>query len=144
MHPETLFSISSALAMLGWLLLIIAPRWRWTQRIIVSGFLVLLLAAEYTLLILLFFGDAEGGFDSLSQVSQLFENDWVLLAGWVHYLAFDLWVGCWEVSNAQKMGISHFAVIPCLLLTFFLGPVGLLLYFIVRAFFTKQVYHENF
>lgn len=144
MYPETIFSASNTLAMLAWLFLILVPHWRWTKRIILSGFIVLLLAAEYTLLIFLFFGETEGGFGSLSQVSQLFENHWALLAGWVHYLAFDLWIGSWEVSNAQKAGVPHFAVIPCLLLTFFFGPIGLLLYFIVRAVFTKRVYHENF
>lgn len=144
MNPETLFSMSNTLAMLGWLLLIIAPRWQWTKRLVLSGAFILILATEYTLLIILFFGETEGGFGTLNQVAQLFENPWALLAGWVHYLAFDLFIGSWEVSNAQKMGINHFLVVPCLLLTFFLGPVGLLLYFIIRTVTTKRIRHENF
>ncbi len=80
----------------------------------------------------------------MRQVSQLFENPVVLLAGWIHYLAFDLWVGCWELTNAQKLGINHFLVIPCLFLTFMFGPIGLLLYFIIRAMVTKKLSHENF
>src|SRR5690606_20592697 len=115
MNPETLFSMSSTLAMLGWLLLIIAPRWQWTKYLVLSGALVLILAAAYTLLIILFFGTSEGGFGNLRQVAKLFEDPWVLLAGWIHYLAFDLFVGSWEVSDAQKTGINHFLVIPCLL-----------------------------
>jgi hypothetical protein len=144
MNPETLFSMSNTLAMLGWLLLIMAPRWQWTKHLVLSGVFILILATEYTLLIILFFGATEGGFGTLNQVAQLFENPWALLAGWVHYLAFDLFVGSWEVSNAQKIGINHFLVIPCLLLTFFLGPIGLLLYFVVRTVVTKNLRHENF
>ena len=64
---------------------------------------------------------------------KLFRNEWLVLAGWIHYLAFDLFVGAWEVRDSQDRGISHFLVIPCLLLTFFLGPIGLLLYFTVRS-----------
>lgn len=144
MNPEVLFSISNTVAMLGWLLLIVAPRWQWTKHLVFSGAFILLFATEYTLLILIFFGETEGGFSALSQVAQLFENPWALLAGWVHYLAFDLFVGSWEVSNAQKMGINHFLVIPCLLLTFFFGPIGLLLYLTIRSVATKKLRHENF
>lgn len=57
----------------------------------------------------------------------------MLLAGWVHYLAFDLFVGTWEVQDAVKNSVSHLLVIPCLLLTFLFGPIGLLSYFAVRT-----------
>ena len=66
-------------------------------------------------------------------VAKLFSNRWLLLAGWIHYLAFDLFIGAWEVRDAQDLGISHFIVIPCLLLTFLFGPAGLLLYFVIRV-----------
>jgi membrane protein required for beta-lactamase induction len=67
-----------------------------------------------------------------------------LVAGWVHYLAFDLFVGNWMLINGRKHNVSHLALIPCLFFTFMLGPVGLLLYFIVRAIKTKKALHENF
>jgi hypothetical protein len=66
-------------------------------------------------------------------VAALFENHWLLLAGWVHYLAFDLFIGSWEVRDAAKNGIAHWMVIPCLVLTFLFGPIGLLLYFLLRV-----------
>ncbi len=63
----------------------------------------------------------------------LFSNRWVLLAGWIHYLCFDLFIGSWQVRDAAANNISHWLVIPCLFLTFMFGPVGLLLYFALRT-----------
>jgi len=63
---------------------------------------------------------------------KLFTNQWATLAGWIHYLAFDLFVGSWEVKDSQSRGISHWFVIPCVILTFLLGPIGFLLYHILR------------
>jgi len=54
------------------------------------------------------------------------------LAGWVHYLAFDLFIGSWEVRDANRHGIPPWAIIPSLILTFLFGPMGLLLYFLIR------------
>ena len=76
---------------------------------------------------------SDGGFGSLPEVSALFANQWLLLAGWIHYLAFDLFVGSWEVRDAAERNISHWLMIPCLVLTFLFGPVGLLTYFALRS-----------
>ena len=85
MHPETLFSASGKLAMAGWALLVFAPRWRWSQRI-ASAIIPLALATVYLVLIVLYFAKSPGGFGALAQVTQLFQNPWLLLAGWIHYL----------------------------------------------------------
>ncbi|MGB7207053.1 MAG: ABA4-like family protein [Pyrinomonadaceae bacterium] len=138
MKAEQIFSIANLLAMLSWLLIIILPRWRFTAKIVLNGAIPLLLSAAYLVLIVLFFGKAEGGFDSLANVMKLFTNEWAVLAGWIHYLAFDLFVGSWEVKDAQTNGISHWFVIPCLILTFLLGPIGFLLYNILRLFLAKK------
>ena len=132
MNAETIFSIANLVALVGWLLLIFAPRWKWTQKIVASGAVSLLLSVAYLVLIVLFFGKAEGGFGSLADVMKLFSNPYAALAGWIHYLAFDLFVGSWEVRDAGKRGISHWFVMPCLVLTFLLGPIGFLLYHILR------------
>jgi hypothetical protein len=132
MSPETIFSICSALVMPGWLLLVFAPRWRWTARFIAACALPLALAVVYLFLVAAHFGRSEGGFGSLADVGLLFRNPHNLLAGWIHYLAFDLFIGAWEVRDAQASGIHHLLVVPCLALTFLLGPVGLLLYFLLR------------
>jgi hypothetical protein len=124
---ETVFSTCGTLAMLGWLLLIVLPRWRWTQA--VSGAAVpLIIAVVYLVLIGRFMPGATGGFGSLAEVSALFSQPGLLLAGWVHYLAFDLFIGSWEVRDATRHGVPHLLVIPCLILTFLLGPIGLLAY----------------
>ncbi|HEY8563592.1 MAG TPA: ABA4-like family protein [Pyrinomonadaceae bacterium] len=138
MKAEQIFSIANSLALLSWLVLIIAPRWSPTRKIIRSGAVPLLLSAAYLILIVLFFGAAEGGFGSLPEVMRLFTNEWAALAGWIHYLAFDLLVGIWEVRDAEERGISHWFVIPCLVLTFLLGPIGFLLYFALRFFTAKK------
>jgi len=79
-------------------------------------------------------GLPEGGdFGSLGAIMRAFQEPWVMLAGWLHYLAFDLFVGCWEVRDAQRLEIPHLLVVPCLVLTLMLGPVGLLLYAAIRA-----------
>jgi len=75
----------------------------------------------------------EGGFGSLAEVARLFANPWLLLAGWTHYLAFDLFVGSWEVRDARERGVPHLLVIPCLALTLMFGPAGWLLYVAVRT-----------
>ena len=138
MKAEQIFSIASSIAMISWIILVIAPRWIVTRKIILSGVIPLLLSVAYLILIVLFFGSSEGGFGTLADVMKLFTNEWVALAGWIHYLAFDLFVGIWEMKDAQEKGISHWFVIPCLFLTFMLGPVGFLLYCVLRFFLAKK------
>ena len=132
MSPETIFRLCSWFVIPGWLLLVVAPRWKWTGRLIASCVVPVPLACVYLYLIVTQFGKSPGGFGSLAQVSLLFSNPYALLAGWIHYLAFDIFIGSWEVRDAQRLRIPHLAVVPCLLLTFFFGPIGLLLYFVLR------------
>lgn len=133
-RAETIFSIANSLAFAAWLLLIAAPRWSLTTKLIHRGVIPLLLATAYLVLIVTTFGGAEGDFFSLAGVMSLFRDQWAALSGWIHYLTFDLFIGAWESRDAQERGISHWLLIPCLLLTFFFGPIGLLLYHIVRFF----------
>jgi len=137
MKAEQIFSIASLIAMISWLLLVIAPRWVFTRKVVLSGAIPLLLSVAYLVLIAVFFGSSIGGFSSLAGVMKLFTYEWMVLAGWIHYLAFDLLVGVWEVKDAQAKNISHWFVIPCLILTFMLGPIGFLLYSILRLFLAK-------
>ena len=138
MKAEQIFSIANLIAMIGWIILVIAPRWIVTRKVVLSGAIPLLLSGAYLILIILFFGKSEGGFGSLADVMKLFTNEWATLAGWINYLAFDLFVGTWEVKDAQERKISHWFVIPCLFLTFMLGPIGFLLYSILRFFLAKE------
>ncbi len=138
MNPEAVFSIVNTSALLSWLLLAVAPRWSWTKRIVWTA-APLLLSVAYLILVALFFGQAEGGFGTLADVMKLFTDKNAALAGWIHYLAFDLLVGSWEVKDAQERGVSHWFVVPCLFLTFMLGPIGFLSYNAVRLFAARGV-----
>jgi hypothetical protein len=140
MPLSQIFKISNTLAMIAWLLLIIAPRWKWTGRIII-GFIITLLCIVYIYMLVGSFEiDDFASFGNLTGVMQLFTNERVVLAGWVHYLAFDLMVGLFIVQNSVKNDISHILIILCLLLTFMLGPVGLFLYLLIRMMITKRYF----
>ncbi|ANM29820.1 membrane protein [Acidobacteria bacterium Mor1] len=139
MTPEQLFTIANTSVLPGWALLIFLPRWRWTARFVAPVLIPTLLALLYVYLIAGNLFGSEGGFRTLEGVAQLFRSPPLLLAGWVHYLAFDLFIGAWEVRDAQANGIPHLLVIPCLLGTFMLGPAGLLLYLILRATMRRRL-----
>jgi len=135
MSDAAVFKIANLCAMLSWIALAVQPR----RVAPVLRFAVpSVFAMLYIWLISTSLPSAEGGFDSLEHVKLLFTNDRAVLAGWVHYLAFDLFIGCWEVLDAQERGIRHVFVIPCLFLTFMFGPAGLLLYLALRTQQTRR------
>lgn len=135
--PAQLFSLANLLAITGWVLLAAFPRRRWAA--LASQWLVPgLLAALYVTIVAFAWGRTPGGFSSLGAVAQLFENPWMLLAGWVHYLAFDLLIGNWIACDARERGIAHVGVLPLLLLTFMFGPAGWLSYLGVRALAARR------
>jgi hypothetical protein len=133
MSPEQVFSIAGAIALPSWLLLAALPRRRWVTEVATGRIVPALFAVLYLGIIVSAFGHATGGFSTLAAVSALFANPWLLLAGWVHYLAFDLLIGTWEVRDAQERGIPHLVVVPCLFLTFMFGPAGWLVYVTLRS-----------
>ena len=125
--PDLHFGLGNALALACWLALAASPpSRRWTPMVwAVTGRAVpLLLALAYLGLMVVHRGS--GGFGSLAEVRQLFDRPGLLAAGWLHYLAFDLFVGTWIARRAGHLGLPHAWVLPCLLLTFLLGPLGLL------------------
>ena len=133
MTPDDLFGWAGPLAMAGWGVLILGPR-GWPLLDAVPRLAVpALLSALYTLLVLTRFAGAEGGFGSLAEVRTLFQNDWVLLAGWVHYLAFDLIVGGLLATRMDRAGVGRLVQAPVLVSTFLLGPVGVVLALLVEG-----------
>jgi hypothetical protein len=135
MSLEAIFSIASGLAMLGWLGLVFVPKWAPTRELIPSIVIPVMLALIYTFLMLSFRDQApaDGGFGTLAEVKALFTVDALLLAGWIHYLAFDLFVGAWIVRDSQVHQINHFLILPCLFFTLMAGPLGLLIYLVLRT-----------
>jgi hypothetical protein len=132
MPIETLFSLSSTLALAGWVALL-ASRFFPVLAERISGLAIpLLLSVAYAGLVLAFWRGAEGGFDTLDNVMRLFTAKEIALAGWIHYLAFDLFVGAWIVRTARAESIAFLLIVPCLLLTFLFGPVGFLVFSALR------------
>ena len=145
MSPDSVFQTCSTIAMVGWIvLLIISPFWSSFDKFLI-GIIITLLAIVYAWLIFQVFtpGDFEK-FSSLNGVMELFTDKTAVTAGWIHYLAIDLLTGIWIKKNAQKYNIHHFIVVPCLLVTFMLAPIGLLLYLLVRTIKTKQYFATNY
>ncbi len=132
-EPGEIFRIGNMIAFAGWVWLALAPRrFRlvfWVPQFLITG----LLSAAYATLIAVSFGKAEGGFGSLEQVKSLFANDHVLTAGWLHYLAFDLFVGCWIARQADAAGIHRLLQLPFFFATFMFGPIGFLLFILTRG-----------
>lgn len=129
MGADDLFGLASAAVLPGWAILVLAPRgrWVWLDRV-ASLILPLGLSALYAGLILTHFSGAEGGgFGSIAQVRALFADDWGLLAGWVHYLAFDLMIGAAMAHRMDRVGVSRLIQAPILVLIFLFGPLGALL-----------------
>lgn len=134
MTMEQVFSFCSTLSLIGWAGLVLAPRWPVTRDWAAPVIAPLTIGVVYIWLMTNNIGlaPADSGFGSLAEVTALFAVPELVLAGWIHYLAFDLFVGAWEVKDAQEEGIHHLAVIPCLALTLMAGPGGLVLYWIVK------------
>ena len=145
MSPDSVFQTCSTIAMVGWLvLLIISPFWSSFDKFLI-GIIITLFTIVYAWLIFQVFRPEDfEKFGSLNGVMELFTDKTAVTAGWVHYLAFDLLTGIWIKKNAQKYNIHHLILIPCLLLTFMLGPIGLLLYLLVRLIKTKQYFAANY
>ena len=132
MTPNQIFPIVNMIAAGAWVLLAVLPRRRRAAE--VAGMAVpALLAAVYIAIMVTKWAGSTGGFSSLPAVATLFGNPWLLLAGWTHYLAFDLLVGGWEVRDARQREIPHLLVLPCLALTFLFGPAGWMLYMALRT-----------
>ena len=144
MDADQLFTYCNIFALIGWIILLLSPYVKYAMIIIQKGMIPIALSLIYLYLILTYFGEADGNFSSLDGVKLLFTSDYAVLAGWVHYLAFDLWVGSWEVGDSIKNKIPFWIVIPCLLLTFIFGPIGLLTYLLIRSNINRRVSHENF
>jgi len=138
MDMETLFTVCNFAPIPLWLLLVFAPGWKGTGIIVHSMVIPMVLAVVYLVLMAQALADTAGDFNSLAGVRELFSADEALLAGWVHYLVFDLFVGAWEVRDARRLGIQHLLVVPCLFFTLMAGPVGLLMYFALRWVLRKQ------
>ncbi len=140
MEAATLFDLCSKFVMIPWLMLALLPRWEWTRKLIFHAWIPMLLGVAYLVAFYHAWPSPEdGNFSSLAGVMAFFRDPWLVTAGWIHYLAFDLFVGAWEVRDAQRRSVNHLLVVPCLFLTLMAGPAGLLLYFVIRGLASKSL-----
>jgi hypothetical protein len=133
MNADMIFSLSGGIALVGWLSLLASPFGPGIADRVAGLIVPALLAVAYTGLVLAFWSSAEGGFDSLDNVAALFQTRELLLAGWIHYLAFDLVTGAWIVRAARQAAIPFWLTVPCLVFTFLFGPAGFLAFVAIRA-----------
>ena len=132
MTADQIFSIANLVAVLCWILLAVFPDRRWVTHGIAGMAMPALFAAAYVAIVMAVFPRANGSFSTLPGVAQLFANPWLLLAGWLHYLAFDLLIGTWEARDSVERSVPRWALVPCLFLTLMFGPAGWLAYRVVR------------
>jgi hypothetical protein len=148
-----IFKFTCFTALLGWLVLFLLPFWpvaAFSPQSFVVGIVALLLSIAYVYLV--FLGKRHddpdhkirGSFWSLKGIINLFKTPRIVLAGWVHYLVFDLMVGLFIVTNAAHYNISHWLLLPCLFLTMMFGPAGLLLYLLLRFVLTGDYFAAYF
>jgi hypothetical protein len=133
MNLELLFSVVGILSMVGWLTLLASPFFpHWSDKI--AGFIIpVILSVGYVTLIVFLTSDGGGGgFGSLAEVVELFSHQNAVIAGWVHFLAFDLLVGAWICRTARREGVNFWLVVPCLPLTFLFGPAGFMAFSLLR------------
>lgn len=140
MTPENLFSLMNYTALAGWAVLAagIVLNNALLRDILAGRIVPALLAAAYTALIVLFWAGSDGGYGSLDAVARLFADPWLLLAGWVHYLAFDLAIGAIIARRTFDEGLPRLVLIPVLPLTFLFGPIGWLAFEAIRVLARKS------
>jgi hypothetical protein len=146
----TLFWLTNAIALAGWLLLLFAPRKPLTNSaVLYLG--VALLCLIYAAVFAGLFGGlvdpvrvtgapASASFEySISGIRDLFQSDGGIVLGWTHYLAFDLFVGTWIARDADHKAVGRLVQAPFLIVTFFAGPIGLLFWLIFRERRARRV-----
>ncbi len=136
MNAEQVFGVAGQVAMVCWLLLAASLFWarlRPGAQWLGTFGLPLMIGITYLVAISLDYPAPQGGFGSLADVRMLFSSDWILLAGWVHYLVFDYFVGAWIARDSQRHNVHAVLVLPCLFFCLMAGPAGLLLYLAIRS-----------
>jgi len=144
MNIDQFFSLASGFAGIGWILiLIISPHWK-RYDLIVIGIVVMLLAVAYSALNFTHFrSDILEKFSTLNGVMELFSSKPLVMAAWCHILAFDLVVAVWIKNNSLQHNISHGLIIPSLIFTCILGPLGFLIYLLTRWVKTENYFAAN-
>jgi hypothetical protein len=139
MSWDDAFRVANLAAIAGWAALLLPPRPRLLLDALRYG-LIGALALTYSGLVMVYFAGPGGGFGSIAAVRTLFASDPVLLAGWLHYLAFDLFVGIWITEQADALGLSRWLQAPILVATFMFGPLGLVVFLLWKGAYGARTF----
>ena len=131
-----------------WFLLVVAPNHSLTNFFAQSIIAPLLIAIGYIYLSYIIYleGNIFDGFElynGLDGLYSMFANEAFLLIFWLHFLAISLFTGAWIVRDSKKYLIPKVITIPSLVLTYFSGPVGLIIYWFLRIFFARKVSFDD-
>lgn len=134
---EQIFQLSNLLIMPFWLLMIFLPLWRWTGRIIRSPWVAAPPALLYALLVVPGIAAllSELANPELAQIASLLGTPEGATIAWAHFVTFDLFVGRWVYLDSRQRKITFWLISPVLFFVLMFGPLGFLLYLILRAFF---------
>jgi Domain of unknown function (DUF4281) len=147
---DMIFKLTNGIAMIGWLILWFAPRRPVLLSLVMYlgvGLLCLIYVICFTLLLTGAAGDGGGAATftayDIPNIRKLFASDAGIVIGWTHYLAFDLFVGLWIARDADNKGFSRVAQIPILFGTLMAGPVGLLIWLMLREPAARRKYRRG-
>ena len=137
---ETIFQLSNLLVVPFWFLIILLPHWQWTRRIMASPWVVGPAALLYALLVIPSLATLlpQLANPQLAAIAAALGTPAGATIAWVHFLAFDLFAGRWVYLDSRERGITAWLVSPVLFLVFMLGPLGLLVYLIVRTLLRRN------
>jgi hypothetical protein len=142
MATSLVFQICTGLIFIAWAILMIFPYKAWRNKVI--PFFVIGISIVYTIYTLTWLPSFNPmSYLSLEGVQALFTNDAIALSGWVHYLAFDLFVGNWVVNKCVRYKVPQYLMVPLLFFCFMFLPMGFLMYLGVQAFYKNKTSQDN-
>jgi hypothetical protein len=128
-----------------WFILIFFPQSKICGLFVTSIFPFLILGSIYIYLFYYFFNSGYDFFEffnlylGLYELGDLYENEAFLILFWLHFLSINLFCGSWIVRDSQKLYISKFFTVFPLIITYFIGPLGVFIYWLIRIFFAKRI-----
>ena len=142
---ETLYMWINIGVLPFWFILIFFPQSHLSRFFVTSVFPIFILSAAY---IFLLYKSFLGNYDfvanfnlylGIAEVSLLFENETFLLMFWVHFISINLFTGGWIVKDSHKYSINKILLAFPLIMTYFVGPLGLFIYWLIRIFYAKNI-----
>ena len=128
-----------------WIILIFFPQSNLCRYFVTSIFPYLIFSSVYVFLLIEFYKDNYNFVDNfnlylgLDSLNNLFDNNYFLITFWVHFLAINLFCGSWIVKDSLKLTMPKFLVFFPLIVTYFIGPLGIFIYWFIRIFFAKRI-----